>query len=87
MYHPDYDPSKLTDDEIIARIAKCYRVLSSTINPQVCGSAEMILKTLEAELQERMFKQKAEQAQKDNPDGAIEIGEIKDISPKGNENE
>lgn len=84
MDHPFIDATKLTDEELLKRIARCHDM---AYNAMMAGHATMYdsivsqLETYQAAYEERMAKRRHEEYLEKNPDGVIDIGEVRDISP------
>ena len=87
--HPTYDPSALSDDELLEKLQKLY---SSIGKEQDHGHNSMVfnirvmIETLEAEKEQRLVKAQTEELRKKgiDPDEPIDIGTISDY-PNNNE--
>lgn len=81
MEHPFYDPSKLTDEEILTKLGKCYNYMAVQErlghDPTV-ESIKQIADALEVEKTNRFQKMMNDEAIKQNPKmlDPIELGEL-----------
>lgn len=83
MMHPLYDPSKLTDDEILDRLGKAYNYLSQQNALGHAYTADNIQQTimaLETEKEVRFQKMMTDEFNKTNPNelDPIVLGTLED---------
>jgi hypothetical protein len=81
MQHPFYDPSKLTDDEILLKLGKCYNYMAAQErlghDPTV-DSIKQVIESLELEKTTRFQKMVNDETTKLNPTmlAPIELGTL-----------
>jgi len=83
MDHPFINAGSLTDEEILKRMAKCHNVAAYAMSVGQNAMYESVMQQLEVyqdEYQTRLEKNRHQEYLDKNPDGVIDIGEVKDIS-------
>jgi len=83
MDHPFINASSLTDEDLLKKMNRCHEVAAYALGvgqTTMYESAMLQYETYQDEYQTRIAKHKHEEYLEKSPDGAIEIGEVRDIS-------